>query len=77
MDLFDAIYNRRSIRKFSDKEVPNDDLYKILDAARWAPSACNQQLWNFIIVKEKETKEKLVKEAGSSALIPKSSVLIV
>jgi nitroreductase len=77
MDLLDAIYNRRSIRKFSDKEVPNDDLYVILDAARWAPSACNQQLWHFIIVKNKETKKKIVKEAGSTALILRSPVLVV
>lgn len=77
MDLFDVIYSRRSIRKFSDREVQDEDLYKILDAARWAPSACNQQLWNFVIVKEKENKEKLVKEAGSTALILKSPVLIV
>jgi nitroreductase len=72
-----TIRNRRSIRRFLEKPVENEKLEKILEAARWAPSACNQQLWNFILIKEESTKKKLVKEAGTSSLVLKAPLVIV
>ena len=59
MELFEALKNRRSVRKFSSEPVENDGLKKILDAARVAPSWSNQQCWKFIVVRDQETKEKL------------------
>lgn len=76
MELSDAIRKRRSVRDFNDKNISNKDLNKILDAARWAPSSCNQQLWHFIIIKDKNIKKDLVNFAGSSSLIEKSPVTI-
>ncbi|MEM2987192.1 MAG: nitroreductase family protein, partial [Nitrososphaerota archaeon] len=50
MDVFEAIKSRRSIRAFQEKEIPEEFIEKILDSARWAPSAGNTQPWEFIIV---------------------------
>jgi nitroreductase len=50
---------RRSIRQYQSTPVADPDLYKILEAARNAPSWHNSQCWRFIIVKDIATKEKL------------------
>ncbi len=54
MDLFQAIFDRRSIRRFIDRPVEEEKIAKILDAGRWAPSVGNLQEWRFIIVKDKK-----------------------
>lgn len=55
MDIFEAIKNRRSIRDYNpSKKVPKDAIEKIVDAARWAPSAGNQQPIEVVAVSEKE-----------------------
>jgi nitroreductase len=59
MDVLEAIKERRSIRKFEPKKVPNELIRSILDAARWAPSAKNSQPWEFIVIKNRDTKFKL------------------
>ncbi|KKI89211.1 NADH dehydrogenase [Bacillus sp. SA1-12] len=50
--------NRWSPRSFLEKDVPEDVLFSVFEAARWAPSASNQQPWNFIIARTKEDREK-------------------
>lgn len=59
MDIFEAIYSRRSIRQYLDRPVPRELIEKILDAARWAPSAHNRQPWRFAILESAETKVTL------------------
>jgi nitroreductase len=53
MDLFDSIQGRKSIRRFKKTPVPDEDIKKILDAGRRAPSANNAQPWSFIVVKNR------------------------
>lgn len=74
--IFDIIKTRRSVRSFLNKEIPDDCLNSILEAARWAPSACNQQLWHFILIKDIDLKKRLTQEAGASKLILKAPVSI-
>ncbi len=62
MDLFEAIKNRRSVRRFEDKPVPEEIIREIVEAGQWAPSACNRQAWKFIAVDSAEVKEKLMRE---------------
>jgi len=62
MDLFEAIKNRRSIRRFEDRPVPEELIRKIVEAGQWAPSACNRQDWKFIVVERAEVKEKILRE---------------
>lgn len=59
MDLFDAIKGRTSIRRYKDRPVPDEDIRKILDAGRLAPSANNTQPWSFLVIKDKETLVKM------------------
>ncbi len=51
-DLLKIMKGRRSIRRFKDIPVPKDDITKILEAGRWAPSATNSQPWHFVVVKK-------------------------
>lgn len=55
----DAIYERRSIRKFQQKEVSLEMINKILDAGRAAPSAKNRQPWKYIVFGNEHKKELL------------------
>ena len=50
---------RRSIRGFTGATVPDELINKILEAARWSPSAGNSQPWEFVVIKEKDTIQKL------------------
>lgn len=59
MKLFDAIYKRRSIRRFKDKSVNDKDINKLLKAAMAAPSGRNIQPWLFYIVKDKTKQQQL------------------
>ncbi|KON28247.1 hypothetical protein AC481_02245 [miscellaneous Crenarchaeota group archaeon SMTZ-80] len=52
---------RRSIRKYKKRELSDIKIKRILDTARWAPSAHNAQPWRFLIIKESSIKLKLAK----------------
>lgn len=54
MDTFECIRKRRDIRSFTDREVTDETITKIIDAGRLAPSAMNLQPWNFIVIKDKK-----------------------
>ncbi|MDZ4246243.1 MAG: nitroreductase family protein [Dehalococcoidia bacterium] len=58
--LLNLVRQRRSTRKFKTDPVPDEALEKIIEAARWAPSGANSQPWEFIVVKDKQIKDKIV-----------------
>jgi len=51
---------RRSVRRFKPDPVPDEYIEKMLEAARWAQSGANAQPWEFIVVKNKGVKDKIV-----------------
>ena len=55
MNTIDAIRTRRSVRAWTDQNIPDDMLTQILEAGRWSPSPLNSQPWHFIVVRKKET----------------------
>jgi nitroreductase len=57
-EIDSTFLNRWSPRSFLEKEVPEDVLMSVLEAARWTPSAMNSQPWRFIIARTKEDREK-------------------
>lgn len=59
MDFFEAVKTRRSVRWFTPGDVPQEDVLKLLEAARAAPSATNQQPWHFIVVRDQGFKNEL------------------
>jgi len=76
MNVKDAIKGRRSIRKYSDKNIPNEILDEVLNSMRLAPSAKNMQPYKFIIIKDKELKENLVSACRGQKFISEAPVVI-
>ncbi len=63
MDVFTAMKERRSCRDFLPDPISEDTIEKILQAASWAPSPLNMQGWEFIVVTNREVKEKIYSES--------------
>ncbi|MDK6028986.1 nitroreductase family protein [Ignisphaera sp. 4213-co] len=59
--LIKFLLSRRSVRRFKQESIPIDLVKKILDVARYAPSAWNKQPWIFIVVTDSVVKNKLAK----------------
>ena len=76
MEVYEAIAYRRSIRNYLDKPVEEEKIERVLEAGRLAPSAANKQEWHFIIVRDKELLEKLMKAAGDQKFVAEAPVVI-
>jgi len=61
MDVFEAIRDRRSVRKYKAEPVPDNLVKKLLEAAVWAPSGSNIQPWNFIVIKDRKVLDMVRK----------------
>ena len=74
----DLIRNRRSMRKFTDEELTQDQVLTLLKAALMAPSSKRSNCWQFIVVDDKDTLEKLsfCKESGA-AFVKDAALAIV
>jgi PPOX class probable F420-dependent enzyme len=62
--LLDTIHGRRSVRRYLSKEVPDEIVEQVLEAARWAPSPHGRQPWRFALLRREETKERLADAMG-------------
>jgi nitroreductase len=76
MDIMSAIKKRKSVRIFLEKDVEEEKLRVILEAARLAPSASNRQEWRFIVVRDKEKRLGLMKAAKSQSSVGEAPVVI-
>ena len=77
MGVQTAISLRRSIRSFRDTPVEGEKLSLVLEAARLAPSARNRQEWQFIVVRDGETRKKLADAANGKEFVGEAPVIIV
>lgn len=77
MDVFEAIKKRRSVRAFTNEPVSAKEVMKLIDAARWAPSAGNIQPWEFVVVRDPEIKRGLSAAALDQTFIEEAPVVIV
>ncbi len=77
MNTLDAVMNRRSVRKYQDKKVPEDVVKKLLQAAMAGPSAVNARPWQFIVVDDRETLDKMADANGRAAQLLKSAPLAI
>jgi nitroreductase len=77
MNVFEAIKERKSIRKYKNTEVEDEKLKKILESARIAPSAANRQEWKFLVLKNQETRDKLVEAANGQKFVGTAPITIV
>ncbi len=76
MEINEAIENRRSIRKFKQKEVGSKEIREILEAGQLAPSAGNLQARDFILVRREEGKSE-ISNAANQEFIKEASVIII
>ncbi len=59
MDIFEAINTQRAMRRLKPDPVPDELIWQLLDAAVKAPSGGNRQPWNFIVVRDPDTKARI------------------
>lgn len=76
-ELLDLMESRVSVRHYTDEGIKRETLGKILEAARWAPSAGNMQSWEFIIVNEQKLRDKLSQYAYNQEHVREAPVCIV
>jgi len=80
LSVWEAIKNRRSIRKFAPDDVPNEIIMQLLEAARLATSGGysggNSQPWRFLVVRDKEHKQELSRICRNQPFIQRAPVVI-
>lgn len=77
MDVFEAIKRRYSCRAYEARPIEQEKLARVLEAARLAPSASNQQDWRFVVVTDAETKTQLAEAANNQKFVGTAAVVIV
>ena len=77
MTVNQAIRNRRSVRAYSPKPIPDGVLQRVKDALRLAPSACNIQPWKFILVTDAKMRQGLAQAAKGQMWMADAPVTIV
>ncbi len=73
-DFMKIIQSRRSVRRYQEKDIPDEILNNLFEAARWAPSWANTQCWHFVAVKDRKIKEKI--QATVSSRNPSSLAIV-
>ncbi len=76
-DVIEAILERRSTRSFKADEIPRATIGRIIDAARWAPSAGNVQPWQFYVVYNEKKKYELAAAAANQRFVGEAPVVMV
>lgn len=77
MDVLEAIFTRRSIRKFTGEPVTDQDMDTVIRAAFQAPSAHNYQPWEFIILKDKSNMERIANIHTYAKMLPYAEAGII
>ena len=77
MDIMEVVKTRRSVREYTDRPIPKDVLERIVDAARFAPTARNVQPWEFIVVTKTETLKKIGDLAENGRFVAQAQACIV
>lgn len=75
MDVYEAMRQRRSVRKFEDRPIPDDVLTRVLDAGALAPTGRNRQEWKYVVVRDAETKRRLA-EASEQEFIGTAQAVV-
>ncbi len=69
MEIYECIRSRLTVRDFRPDPVPNIVIRRMLQAARWSPSARNRQPWNFVIIQNRDTLDQIGSIASSGGFI--------
>lgn len=76
MEVFEAIYNRRSVRDFTDQPVSGEQVMEILKAGSWAPSGLNNQPWRFVVVRDNGRRGDLAKLTHYRRILEQAPVAV-
>jgi len=77
MDVLQAIFTRRSIRKFTGEPVSDEDMQTLLKAGFSAPSAHNYQPWHFVVVKNPSALEQIAAKHPYAKMLPQAGCCII
>jgi len=77
METLQAIKTRRSIRKYLDKSIPSELIRDLLEAAMFAPSAGNEQPWQFVILEERKLLDAVPRICSTASMCRHSPVAIL
>lgn len=75
--VFEALFERRSIRKFTPEPVAEKDLQRILEAGRWAPSGLNNQPWRFLILREGDSRKQALEGCTKYAHVVRAAPVLI
>ena len=75
--LLDVIRDRRSIRKYTDQKVTEDEIREILTAAFWAPTAVNRQEWRFAVVEDREKLKELAEINRNASMTAEAAFTVI
>jgi nitroreductase len=76
VETWDAIRARRNVREFEDRPLPSEDLERILEAGRRAPSSRNWQPWDFVVVTDRDQLRELAKVWRGAGHVANSAATI-
>lgn len=76
MNVSEAIRKRYSVRSYQDRPVEEEKLQRVMEAARFAPSANNKQEWRYVVVQDPETRKKLSEIARGQRFVAEAPVVI-
>jgi nitroreductase len=76
MDFLELVTSRYSVRSYQPLPVEQDKLDRVLEAVRLAPSGSNRQPWKFVIVRDPETRRRLVPACADQQFIAHAPVVI-
>ncbi|NPV51920.1 MAG: nitroreductase [Firmicutes bacterium] len=76
MDTYSIALMRRSVRRYLEEGIPDDDLAKILEAGRTAPSAANRQPWRFVVVRDPEIRQRVALACNGQTWMADAAVIL-
>ncbi len=77
MDAYETILTRRSIRRYTDQDVSEEMVEKLLRAGMAAPSAGNQQPWHFMVIRDRDTLVKITEVHPYSKMLLNAPLAIL
>ncbi|MCP4707026.1 MAG: nitroreductase [Planctomycetes bacterium] len=77
MNVLEAIKNRRSVRAYTDRPLPPEVFQKLCDALRFAPSACNYQPWQFILVQDPDLRAQVAQVCKKQTWMADAPLIVV
>lgn len=75
--MLEALENRRSVRKYTARELPEEHIEELFRAAMYAPSAWGKRPWHFVVVRDPELRKKLSQATPYSSHAAQAPVVIV